>query len=141
MQKDVVTITLFGKTTDLNREFYISKDYQLSDIIISNQTSPEKNFVRKTWITKKTKINWRKFVEVLEDGEAMRSLVINDIEKIIARKPASIKNEVAGIKKIKVANLVKTRPRRQYISYLEMKVKHLNVENKYLENAFPKKKC
>lgn len=140
MQKDVVTITLFGKTTDLNREFYISKDYQLSDIIISNQTSPEKNFVKKNYFTKSTRVNWRKFVEVHEDGEEMRRCVINDIEKIIVRKSVQQKDETHNIKKTKVAKKVgrKIEAEQQHISYLEMKLRHLNDENEYLENIFRK---
>lgn len=141
IQNDVITITLFGKTNDLNREFYVSKNYKLSDIIISNQIKPEENFKRNRWIVSGTKINWHKFVEVIEDGEAIRSRVITDIEKIIEqscqKKDEKTNRKIrAFVKKHSVEKnyVPQWQSKSDYVNYLEMKTNNLQKENKYLEN-------
>lgn len=84
VEKDLLVVTITGKTDRLGEYFRISKEYHIKDIIVDNR-NPEKYFKKKVnphfTLKEKTKIDWAKFTKYIEAGEDERKNIIDEIKK------------------------------------------------------------
>lgn len=86
IDKDILTVTITGKTIGLGGYFRVSKEYSIRDIVIDDHI-PEKYFkkvVKKYFSSEtKTKIDWKKFPRCLEASEDYRQNIINEIRNYV----------------------------------------------------------